>query len=151
MRLIVLLVWWQIGIQTDRKYQVTVLHLLSDRSILLIFFSLVFIFLWNTRCFCLPILLVKFDNWLKVLLFIWASAMTKPTKLHVRPAKTQISLGISPAWSESSLFAWRKLGSLLTIWAHSKDWSDWGDAQTDLSLCWAHMSFCRFCHALAHL
>ena len=29
--------------------------------------------------------------------------MTKPTKWHVRPAKTQISLGIRPVWSESSL------------------------------------------------
>ena len=27
--------------------------------------------------------------------------MTKPTKLHVRPAKTHISLGIRPVWSES--------------------------------------------------
>ena len=27
--------------------------------------------------------------------------------------------------------------------------SDWADAQSDLSLCWAHMLFCRFCHALA--
>ena len=35
--------------------------------------------------------------------------MTKPTKWHVRPAKTQISLGIRPVWSESSLSAWRKL------------------------------------------
>ena len=26
---------------------------------------------------------------------------TKPTKWHVRPAKTQISLGIRPVWSES--------------------------------------------------
>ena len=26
--------------------------------------------------------------------------MTKPTKWHVRPAKTQISLGIRPVWSE---------------------------------------------------
>ena len=26
--------------------------------------------------------------------------MTKPTKWHVRPAKTQISLGICPVWSE---------------------------------------------------
>ena len=25
-------------------------------------------------------------------------------------------------------------------------WSDWTDAQADLSLCWAHMPFCRFCH-----
>ena len=30
--------------------------------------------------------------------------MTKPTKWHVRPAKTQISLGIRPVWSESSLY-----------------------------------------------
>ena len=29
--------------------------------------------------------------------------------------------------------------------------SDWMDAQADLSLRWAHMQFCRFCHALAHL
>ena len=40
--------------------------------------------------------------------------MTKPTKCHVRPAKTQISLGFCPVWSESSLSAWRKLGSLAT-------------------------------------
>ena len=31
--------------------------------------------------------------------------MTKPTKWHVRPAKTQISLGIRPIWSEFSLCA----------------------------------------------
>ena len=37
------------------------------------------------------------------------------------PAKTQISLGICPVWSESSLSAWRKLGSLTTHWAHYKD------------------------------
>ena len=46
--------------------------------------------------------------------------MTKPTKL-VRPAKNQISLGIRPVWSESSLSAWRKLGSLATHQAHSED------------------------------
>ena len=47
--------------------------------------------------------------------------MTKPTKWHVRPAKTQICLGFCPVWSESLLSAWRKLGSLATQWAHSKD------------------------------
>ena len=41
--------------------------------------------------------------------------MTKPTKWHVRPAMTQISLGIHPVWSESSLSAWRKLGSIGSI------------------------------------
>ena len=41
--------------------------------------------------------------------------------MTVRPAKTQICLGIRPVWSESSLSAWRKLGSLATHWAHSED------------------------------
>ena len=31
--------------------------------------------------------------------------MTKPTKMTVRPAKTQINLGIHPVWLESSLCA----------------------------------------------
>ena len=31
--------------------------------------------------------------------------MTKPTKWHVRPAKTQIRLGVRPVRSESSLYA----------------------------------------------
>ena len=47
--------------------------------------------------------------------------MTKPTKWHVRPAKTLISLGIHPVWSESSLSTWRKLGPLATHWVHSED------------------------------
>ena len=77
-----------------------------------------------------------------ICLFKWA--MTKLTKWHVCPAKTQISLGIHPVWSESSLSAWRKLGSLATHWAHSEDWSDWADAQADPSLCWAHSHFVGF-------
>ena len=68
-------------------------------------------------------------------------AHDKPTKWHVRPAKTQISLVIRPVWSESLLSAWRKLGSLATNWAHSELWSDWADAQADQSLHWAHMPF----------
>ena len=47
--------------------------------------------------------------------------MIKPTKWPMRPAKTQISLGIRPVWSESLLSTWRKLGSLATHWAHNKD------------------------------
>ena len=45
----------------------------------------------------------------------------KTNKVTVRPAKTQISLGIRPVWSEFSLSAWRKLGSLATHWAHGED------------------------------
>ena len=47
--------------------------------------------------------------------------MTKPTKWHMRPVKTQISLGSRPVWSASSLSTWRKLGSLTSHWAHSED------------------------------
>ena len=48
--------------------------------------------------------------------------MTKPTKWHVRPAKTQISLGIRTVWS-MSVFALRmkKACVLATHWAHSED------------------------------
>ena len=47
--------------------------------------------------------------------------MTKPTIWHVRPAKTPISMGIRPVWSESSLSPWRNFKSLAIHWAHSKD------------------------------
>ena len=65
--------------------------------------------------------------------------MTKPTKWHVHPAKTQISLGIRQsrsAWAfaqsdQSSLSAW-----IL--------WSDWAAAQADPSLQWAHSHFVGF-------
>ena len=78
-------------------------------------------------------------------------SMTKLTKWHVHPAKTQISLGICPVWSESSLSAWRNIGPLTIYWALSEDWLDGADAQADLSLRWAHMSVCWICRAKAHL
>ena len=56
-------------------------------------------------------------------------------------------MGIHPVWSESSLFTWRKLGSLASsnpLNAQRRLWSDWADAQTDLSLGWAHSHFVGF-------
>ena len=156
--------------------------------------------------------------------------LDKTNKMTVRPAKTQISLGIRPVWSESSLCAqWIvKVPSFLhadsedslnpilfSLWcflweswfmcfsciffclfeaphdktikvayAPSEDsdqpghppslikafavhmkkawilsyplnaqrrlWSDWEDAQADMSLRWAHMPFCWFYHEAAH-
>ena len=102
-------------------------------------------------------------------------SMTKPTKWHVRPAKTQISLGIHPVWSESLLCThWKptkwhvcpakpqiSLGihpvwSVFTVrmkkaWvlsyplsAQQRLWSDWADAQADLSLRWVHSHLVGF-------
>ena len=52
--------------------------------------------------------------------------------------KTQISLGIRLVWSESLLCTqWVAKVSVL-LQADSGLWSDWADAQADLSLRWAH-------------
>ena len=47
--------------------------------------------------------------------------ITKPTKWSVRPAKTQVSLVIRPVWSESSLSAWRIIGSFCYPKSTQKD------------------------------
>ena len=64
--------------------------------------------------------------------------MTKPTKWVC------IQRRHPSVWSESSLSAWRNIGSLATHRVHSEDWSDWADAQADLSLGWAHTHFVGF-------
>ena len=71
----------------------------------------------------------------------------KTNKMACAPSKDSVR----PVWSDSSLSLWRKLRSLATDWAHSEDWSDWTDAQDDLSLRWAHRSFCWFCQEAAHI
>ena len=56
---------------------------------------------------------------------------TKPTKWHVRPAKTS-------------------LGPKVFSCGQGRFWSDWAAAQADSSLRWAHRSFC-FCCAQAEI
>ena len=50
--------------------------------------------------------------------------------MTVRPAKTEISLGAQWA-AKNPVF----------LQADSEDWSDWADAQADLSLRWVHSQF----------
>ena len=57
----------------------------------------------------------------------WASAWQNQQN-DVRPAKTQISLGIHPVWSESSLSAWRNLGPQATHWAQCKECPGWPES-----------------------
>ena len=68
----------------------------------------------------------------------------KTNKVSVRPAKTQISLGIHPVWSESSLCAQWVGKDPSFLRADSEVWSDWADAQADLNLRWAHSHFVGF-------
>ena len=72
--------------------------------------------------------------------------------MTVRPAKTQISLGIRPVCSESSSCAQWVAKDRSFLNADSEDSDQTGrDAQADLSLCWAHMPFCWFCHKAAQI
>ena len=52
--------------------------------------------------------------------------MTKPTKWSVYPAKTQISLGICPVWSVSSLCAQWAAEDPLFLYADSEDYDQTG-------------------------
>ena len=75
--------------------------------------------------------------------------VTKPTKWPMHPVKTQISLGIRPVWSESSLSAWSNIGPLTTYWVHSED-SDQTWRMPRLIWVFAgHTSFYWFCRAAA--
>ena len=82
-----------------------------------------------------PAQISKFKNAQHFLLCIFQSTgnlsclMTKPTKWHVRPAKTQISLGICPVWSVFAVRmkkAWMLSYPMSTQW---RLWSDWADAR----------------------
>ena len=65
---------------------------------------------------------------------------------------TKISLGIRTIWSESSQSEWKKLVSFSYLLSgQQRLWSDWEDAQADLSLRWAHMPFCWFCREAAQI
>ena len=68
----------------------------------------------------------------------------KTNKMTMRPAKIQISLGIRPVWSETSLCAQRVAKDPSFLHADSEDWSDREDAQADVSLPWAHSHFVGF-------
>ena len=65
-------------------------------------------------------------------------SMTKPTKRPLRPSKTQISWAFAQS-DQSSLSAWRNIGSLATHGVPSEDWSDWAEAQADLRHPLAHI------------
>ena len=65
----------------------------------------------------------------------------KNNKKTCEPSE-EVSLGIHPAWSESSQSTWRKLGSSATHWKHCKDSDQTGRMPRLTWLCWAHIPFC---------
>ena len=103
-----------------------------------------------SKCSCSPTTCCRSSFWAS----IYEPPHDKTNKMTVPPAKTQISLGIRPVWSESSLCVqWVAIsqGPKLSSCGQRRLWSDWADAQADLRLCGAHMPFCWFCHGAAHI
>ena len=96
------------------------------------------------------------ENWEEKIKLLWqwmSRLMTKPTKWSMRPAKTQSSLGIHQVWSVFTVCMkkhWVLSYPLSALW---RLWSDWADAQADLSLRRVHMPFCSrwFCCEAAQL
>ena len=67
--------------------------------------------------------------------------MTKPTKWHLRPANTQISLGIRPVWSESSLCAQLVAKDPIFLHADSEDSDQTGRMLGAHPFCWYFVGF----------
>ena len=68
----------------------------------------------------------------------------KTNKMSVRPAKTQISLGIRPVWSVFAVRMKKAWVLSYPVSAQRRLWSDWADAQADPSLQWAHTHLVGF-------
>ena len=78
--------------------------------------------------------------------------MTKPKKMACAPSEDSDQPGHPP--SLIRVFAVRIKKAWVLSYpmnAQWRLWSDWADAQADLSLCWAHMPFCWFCHDAARM
>ena len=76
----------------------------------------------------------------------------KTNKMTCAPSKDSDQTGHPP--SLIRVFAVRMKKAWILNYPLSEQrrlWSDWADAQADMSLCWAHMPFCWFCHEVAHL
>ena len=67
------------------------------------------------------------------------------TRILVRSAKTQISLRIHAAWSETIWILGYQWSVVRTLW------SDCTDAHAELSLCWTHRQYYRNCCVPAYI
>ena len=76
----------------------------------------------------------------------------KTNKMNCAPSEDSDQPGHLPSLIRVFAVCMKKHWALkYLLSAQWRLWSDWADAQADLSLRWAHMSFCWFCHGGAHL
>ena len=76
---------------------------------------------------------------------IYVPRHEETNKVVLRPAQTQISLGVCPVWPDSLLSVLKgNWGSKLPPSGQQRLWPAWANAQADLSLRWAHIHFVGF-------
>ena len=71
--------------------------------------------------------------------------------MRCAPSEDSDQPGHLPVWSVFTVRSMGNWGPNVSSCGHRRLWSDWADARADLSLRWAHISFCWFCHEAAHL
>ena len=109
---------------------------------------LIWIFVGRTGYFvCFVVLRLKYTNFEAVIKM--SRDMTKPAN-ECAPSEDSDQPGHPP--SLIRVFAVRMKKTWVLIYplsAQRRLWSDWADAEADMSLCWAHMPFCWLCHEAA--
>ena len=116
--------------------------------------SLVWLIPWSNRPWWLFInSKLSVDHWTNVLIReqrTYEPRHDKTNNVSCAPSETSDQPGHPP--NLIRVFAVRMKKTLVLSYPLSSQrrlWSDWADAQADLSLRWAHRSFCWFCHEAA--
>ena len=84
--------------------------------------SLLFLYIYDTKYGYVRNMAHQFQTMLNIFhQYNWAATWKKTNNVTVRPAKTQVSLGIRPVWSESLLCAQWVAKDPSFLHVHSKD------------------------------
>ena len=86
-----------------------------------------------------------------LLFLLYEPPHDKTNIMTVRPAKTQINLGVRPVWAASSLCAQWVVKDPSFLHADSEDSDQTGRMPRLIRVFAGHMSFCWFCQEAAHL
>ena len=81
-----------------------------------------------------------------IFLVLFEPPRDKTNKMACAPSEDSNQPGHPP----SLIRVFAALGPELSSCGQRRLWSDWADAHADLSLCWAQMPLCWFCHDAAH-
>ena len=93
----------------------------------------------------------QYCRWIFIIIFLpsiitkWSRDTEKGKSWYVYPSKTQIRLCICAAWSVFDVCSMGSSGSNISSGGKLRLWSDCVDAQTDLNVCWRHMSTYTLC------